>query len=457
VEEPAAATAAAPEAASEAPAPAFPSEPISVEPSFAGKATIAASEPVELRLSRPLNKPEEARIAVVLGTTDLSDLFTAQETVLRLDPKITPLPSGSQEMVVFLCSSDRKWAEIARFPIRVLGRFGFERATLQPKLDLNVNGQIAEEHFPEEPAPPRSTFQDFTVTAALNTDHLRRQFNVRSQVNLVGASNEQQALRFGQEGPEAPQVDLSNYLLAVQQGPVLASLGHVTVTGGNRHLLGSVASRGASLAVKLGQRLDLALSALNGTSVVGFENLLGLDNSDHRILAGTLGLELLKRAGGLRLETTLLDGRLLPQFSFNQGNVNDSEQNRALGLRLLASLPSQRVRLEAGFTPSQFTNPEDPFLSQGFDVVQVQEETRNARYVDLGLDLLQGLRLGASRTASVTVLLRHERVDPLFRSVRTQLSLGLNHSTNDSSDSVFGVQSETRTTTLNTGISLSFF
>ncbi len=50
-------------------------------------------------------------------------------------------------------------------------------------------------------------------------------------------------------------------------------------------------------------------------------------------------------------------------------------------------------------------------------MVPVQEETSGARYLETSLDALRNLRLGGSRTARLTLGYRHERVDPLFRSL----------------------------------------
>jgi hypothetical protein len=427
--EPNAATPAqAPEPNAATPAPS--ADAIQVEPSFAGKTVLFPTDPIELHLSRPLRAPDEVRAAVLLGTTDISGLFEVHETSLKYTPGVTPLPTGQQDLQVYLCTSDKRWIEIARFPIRVLGRLGFEKADVKPKLDLALNGQAAEDHFPEDPPPPRATFQDLTVTGRIESEHQRREFDLKSQFNGVGFTNQNQALRFGFEGDAAPQIDLADYLISVQQGPFNLSLGNVSVAGTNRHLvstflsrqslstnLGNFETRGLALSMKLGQRADVAVSAVNATNIVGFDDFTGFAHEDQRIVSGTIGLELLPRAGGLRLETTLLDGRASAQTGFSQGAVTDPQRDRALALRLLGSIPSQRVRVDAGFTRSEFNNPPDPLLSQGVELVPVQEETKNAYYVDLSLDLLQGVKLTEKKTASASVVLKHERVDPLFRTI----------------------------------------
>jgi hypothetical protein len=84
--------------------------------------------------------------------------------------------------------------------------------------------------------------------------------------------------------------------------------------------------------------------------------------------------------------------------------------------RVTAADARNRVRIDAGYTRSRFTNPFDPLLSQGTPIVPVQESAQNARYLDTAFDLVQNAGKGALQT-SITALFRHERVDPLFRSV----------------------------------------
>src|SRR5581483_722601 len=175
------------------------------------------------------------------------------------------------------------------------------------------------------------------------------------------------------------------------------------------------------LSFPLGKRNDFSFAAMNGTSIVGFGNFFGLNNHDHQIFSGAWGFEFLKeRPGGLRLETSFLDGRLLPRNNFNQANINDAEKSTGVGLRLVATDKAERLKLDSGFTRSRFTNPPDPLLNQGQKIVPVQETTRNARYVDLSYDILKDFALTKSKKATLTAAYHHEQVDPLFRSVAAQ-------------------------------------
>jgi len=124
-----------------------------------------------------------------------------------------------------------------------------------------------------------------------------------------------------------------------------------------------------------------------------------------------------KRPGGLRIEVSGLNGSLLPVNNFNQSNVNDAEKSRGYSLRLLGSDKSQRLRFDVGYAWSRFTNPADPLLYQGQNVVPVKQVWRDARYADVSYDLLRGYKLTKTKPLSLNLSYRHERVDPLYRSV----------------------------------------
>jgi hypothetical protein len=173
-----------------------------------------------------------------------------------------------------------------------------------------------------------------------------------------------------------------------------------------------------TLSIPLGARADLAIAAMNATSIVGMDNLFGLAKRRHQLLGGSLGIEFIpKRRGGLRLELSLLDGWLQPVNNVGQGSVNDAERSRGAALRFVAGDSSGRLRLDAAFARSRFISPPDPLLSQGADLVALPPVWRNARYLDASYDLLKEVPVTRDRKASLTLGLRHERVDPLFRSI----------------------------------------
>jgi hypothetical protein len=387
---------------------------ITVELFTGGQEWVRRDGTVELVLSR-WPATDEGQIAVVVGNQDRSELFRRTDRGLAYRPELLPLPPGQSEVVVYLVDPRGRWTQLGRFPLRVLQRGGVEAAAFAPRLDLGVKAQVYETHAPAGNAPPRDDFQDGTFQLALAGSAQRAGWTLSPTMDVVGTSFRGEALRFGSEGERAPQVDLARYGLRLARGEASLQVGEL-VHGEHRLLMQSFSSRGLALSVPVGGRARLSLIAANGSQIVGWDNLLGVAESRHRVLTGTLGVELLKRPGGLRVDGSWLDGSLLPVSPFNQGLVTDAETARGWGLRLLAATPSQRLRLDGGWARTRFDNPADPTLAQGNDLVAVEAESRDARYLDLTLGLLARPLPRVGQTTA-TLTLRHSRVEPLYRTI----------------------------------------
>ena len=484
---------------------------LTVQAGFADKQSIAPDEPIELTVNRQLAQGE-GRLAVVVGATDLTDLFVLSARSLKYSSgKSFPLPLGATELAVYLVAPSNDWRELARFPLRVgdgpaggeakpenaeakpenaeakseeteaktenaeaktesqpatgasaqqepapeqppqqaepqaKRRFGFDKLDFAPQLNIGFKSQIAETHFPEANRPGRPTFADATLQGTWKSEMARGAFNMQSQFDFVGSSFRNEALRFGDLQGRAPNVDLSSYSMQFQEGTRKFTAGHSSF-GSQRHLINNFASRGLTLTAPLGPHADISLVAMNSANIVGFDNFSGLDNRRHQMHGAILGLEAFKsRPGGLRFEVGALDAWFTSnRQNFTQSNINDAERSRGYSARLQAKDKSGRARLDGGFTRSYFYNPDDPLLNQGAAVQPSRAETRNARYVDASYDLLKEFvfkrtpspatagpdgaqPVTASQDASqpaaepkklnLTLNFRHERVDPLFKSI----------------------------------------
>ncbi|MGH9752081.1 MAG: hypothetical protein ACREA2_04800 [Blastocatellia bacterium] len=466
---------------------------LTVQAGFIDKQSVTPDEPIELTINRPLAQGE-GRLAVVVGATDLTDLFVVSARSLRYNVgKPFPLPLGATDLTVYLVAPNNDWKEVARFPLRVgetvapgvanveakaeepeaktesqpttdanatpapeqspqpqieppvKRRFGFDKLDFAPQLNIGFKSQFAETHFPEANRPARPTFADATTQGTWRTEMARGAFNMQHQFDIVGSSFRNEALRFGDLQDRAPMVDLSSYSMQFQQGGRKGAVGHSSF-GAQRHLINNFSSRGVTLAVPLGPHADISLMTMNSTNIVGFNNFSGLANRRHRMRGAVLGLEAFKsRPGGLRFEVGALDAWFTSnRQDFTQSNINDAERNRGYSARLLAKDKSERARLDGGFTRSYFYNPDDPLLDQGAGAQSSRAETRSARYVDASFDLLKEFvfkRAPSPAPASadeaqpapapqdasqpvvepkklnLTLNFRHERVDPLFRSI----------------------------------------
>jgi hypothetical protein len=479
-----------------------PSTDLKITASIENGQAISPDDKIELKLSRELKK-SEGHLAIFIGQTDLTNLFTPLNQTLTYNRKILPLPMGENPLTIYLVSPSEQWQEIARFTLRVANpstkeqttttqpetqtrsntseppasaeksaatntsanlpetaskpavtntsanppetvsdnqdvakpsastdstasttqsepakkKGGFDKLDFIPALTIGYKSQAAESHFPDASRPARPLFSDVTMQGSFKSEATRGIFSSQTQFDLAGSSFQQEALQFGRLGNQAPQIDMASYLMQFQVGKAKFIAGH-TSYGANRHLINSFSSRGITLTLPLSANFDFSLAAMNGTSIVGFDNFFGLDQRKHQLLSGTLGVEFLaKRPGGVRLEISALSGYLLPVSNINQGNINDAERSKGLGFRFIASDPKQRFRFDGGFTRSLFFSPSDPLLNQNFDVVATPAITRNARYIEAGFDILKDVELTQTRKINLTFNFRHENVDPLFRSL----------------------------------------
>lgn len=361
--------------------------------------------------------PDEGRFAVLIGATDLTDLFEWQDGSLVYLPRALPLPSGENELAVFVVTADGKWREAARTQLRVLTDRGFEQASFSPHVDVQGTSTLGHRFEPAGAGVAPS--DEGSMNLMLNGALVKNDWRFAARMHTIGVSEHERALRYADRGDDAPLVDLSDYSLRIDRlddQRAYVELGHVT-HGQHRHLMPGFASRGAIMGAPIGAGGAARFAALSGTNIVGWNNVTGLARSNHRILTAGLGWQLVPtRPGALSIDLDYLDGSLLPQSAFNVGSINDAETSRSWGVRAAGATESGRLRFDAGFARSRFHNPFDPTLAFGLDVVPVREEERDARYVDVYWDLVQNRFVGR-HPASLSFSLRHERVDPQYRTV----------------------------------------
>jgi len=410
------------------------SQELTITASFAVSGSVSQSDSIELHLSRGLEFQEEA-LAMLLGTTDITSLFNSTGKLLRYSPQALSLPPGEHSLVVYLVSNTNEWKQIAIFPVRVTDaktnssessvpnlpseqrKHGLDKFEIEPSLSINLKSESTVLYFPDNTRPDRLNFLDLAFQGSLQTNLSRGAFRHQNQFEFVGTTFQKGALRFGELNNDAPQIDLSSYLMQFQVKKVKVLLGHHSY-GTNRYLIDSFSSRGIEVTVPLGSHFDFAFNATNGTSIVGWNNFSGLNQRKHKIVSARVGSELFPaHPGWLRVELGILRGSLLPLNNFNQRNLTDAETSHGIGGRIVASDSKNRFRIDAGYARSRFDNPADPLLSQGFSVVPVRETSRNAVYADLNYQILKDWKATREKNVNLSFAFRYHRVDPLFRSV----------------------------------------
>lgn len=419
---------------------------IEIATNFADR-EFAPNERIELKPSRDL-PAGEGSFAVFLNDTDMTALFAVEPQRLSYAPGFLPLPVGENKLIVYLVEPNGDWKTLAEFSLKVKPPTNGEitaqntetkpiektesttekisentddwKMEFTPNLSLNGTGQNQNLTFPRESAPTRNPFTNLDGQGNVFFKVSRRGWTLGSKFDFAGVSFRQNALGFGELQERAPKIDLSSYLVEFGKGRFAVRFGHVSF-GSHRHLINSFSSRGISVTVPLGKQTDVTFAAANGTSIVGFNNFTGVTRRNHNVTSLIFAREFFKeRPNGLRLEFTLMRGSLLPLSNFNQREVNDAEKSLGFGFRVIGSDTKQRLRYEAGFTRSKFTNPPDALLEQEFNVTEIRPATKNAHYGEISFDFLQGLKLWREKKLKLTGTFRHEEIEPLFRSVASQ-------------------------------------
>ncbi|MGH7471690.1 MAG: hypothetical protein ACRENP_27370, partial [Longimicrobiales bacterium] len=391
-------------------------ESVTVQAGWSAEQFQSSRAELELMLSRTLQTPVE-RLALLVGTLDVSAFVDVKGQRARYRPAAARLPAGESEVIAYVVTAAGDWQEIGRFPLRVRNRVGVDRSGVVPVVDLSSTGQLDQRVADGEPPPARKTYQDLTLRMGFEGQVARQGWQITTQANALGVTEKAQRLRWSEMQADAPAVDLSDYRIRVAEGRSHLTLGTVTA-GNHRYLLNNFGSRGIATALEAGSFAILDAAVLNGTNVVGWSNPFGLMRPAHQILSATLSLELLpSRPGGIHVGISGLNGSVLPLTSINQGSVTDAEKNRAMGVAVMLSDAQQRFRFSGGFARSRYANPADPLLAGDTILVPVQTTVRSARHAELAVQVLRGWALTQSMQTTLGATVRHERVDPLYRSI----------------------------------------
>ena len=404
----------------------FAAEPITiVEKNFNEALWLEPRDEIRFRLSR-MPSPEEGRIAIRIGTLDVTSQLEAFDDRLAIRP-LVPLPNGERDLVVFVVDAAGRWTEVARAPIRVLTRGGFRKLVADPQLEVTLSPKFYEERNRDAGESARNA-QDFDASfrGGFTSDVDRNGMLGNSKLQILGSSLRGEALRFQQLGDEAPKADLGEYLFGFDWNGRKIGLGHF-VYGNHRHLLNQTPHRGLQARIPITSFVDLSLAGMSGRSIVGWENPLGLsDPTDDNMTSSTLGFDLVRSPlapllsgllGTLRLESTFVRGAVQPEASFNSGEVVDAERGLGFGFRLLGADASGRLRTDLSFARSEFELDDDAQLTGGLDVVQARETIDNARFLEVALDVVRAAEWIPGRPLTLTLAAREERVDPLYKAI----------------------------------------
>jgi hypothetical protein len=388
--------------------------PDGVKPS---RANVKPTDPIEITLD---TSPMPGGFALLLNDIDVTGLVQVAGNTISYSPNLFPLPIGESRARVYMIGSDGAWTLSREVSVTVAATSPErQRPSVEftPTVSINLKGERNVTFFPATARPERPAYSDTAGQGGFQVKVTHLGWTFGGQFDFAGSSRKQEALRFGELANKAPSIDLSSYRVEIGKGRFRTSLGHISF-GSNRHLINSFSSRGLGVTVPIGKQNEVTFSAMNGTSIVGFDNFAGLSRADHNVLGVTFAREFIReRPGGLRLEVTAMRGSLLPLNSFNRRTINDAEKSYGGAVRLQFKTKDERLRFEGGYTRSRFTNRADPSLEQGQQLTQIIPVTKGARFVEASFDLLKDKKLFDERKLTLTGTFRHEEIEPLFKSI----------------------------------------
>jgi hypothetical protein len=477
-----------------------------------------------LRLKLPSKPPD--KIAIFLGDIDITSQVKIEGDEVVYRSSLVPMSVGEQTLTIYKIQSIGRWDPIATFRIKVepaiaqaviapvdpqrpsattpanpspsipatqpapkpsIGQPASPSITapatatpagtniaFAPKFSINLKSQVLENRSLDAGISQRPTFFTADFTGGLSTENQIGNTKLKTKFTVVGTTFQPESLRFSELQERASQIDLSEYAIETNDGNNQFAVGNLCF-GNHPFLLNNLCTRGISAKAKLNEFSDLSAARISSTGIVGFDNIFGLGRGDNILDSVVLGFQVAKNQGsGVRVETTWINGSRAPVANFNVGEVVDAEQSEGVGIRVTGGDDTGRLKADAGFANSTFTNPaiNDPQLTGGAAVVPLQSVNKNAWYAEASYDLLKDIKLDLDRTLSASINVRTERIDPQFGTlgaslqadrVQTQYALNMNiagataqFQQNFSEDNLARLSNLLTTNNNNTNISLTF-
>jgi hypothetical protein len=387
-------------------------------------------------LASPLPVPAET--AIFLGDLDITSQMQREGDEFVYKSELLPLTIGEKTLTIYRTTIPEKWESIGTFLIKIEPTLSPNPSTtspsigldnqinfinFNPKFSVNLKSQVATTRSSDIVTSSDATSVQASFNGELSAKYQIGTSTLQGKANFVGSPVRSEALRFNDLKERASLIDLSSYSIDFTDGDLKFALGNVCF-GNNSLLVNNVCTRGITGNYKLNSFADLSVGHLSTTSIVSFDNILGIENDKNTLTGGSLGLQLMNNAsGGVRLETTLMNGSRLPVANFNVGEIVDAEKSDGVGLRLTAASDNGRWKADASFARSTFTNVgNDPQLTQGVQIVALQPVTKNAWYAETSYDILKDIKLDETRNVSLSANIKLEQTDPQFGTLGTSVS-----------------------------------
>ena len=359
---------------------------------------------------------------ILLGDTEISSLFEYSNHQLVYSGEI-PLPSGENNLQVNQLI-EQQWVPVGEVSLSVLTSTGFKQAEWTPRLELNINSQLDEQVTGDATPSDKPKFTELTTNIGLSSHHQSDGLNIESNINAFAVSDREQAIQFANRGQEASKLDIADYSININKGNHQLVVGH-TSYGSNSLVIDNVSRRGISWQYqnqdeqKNENELSFNGAILSGSDIVGYQNLLGLsDHSQQFVNSLGFGFKFLNDSRiSLRLEGNYVDAEKLSLSDFGTSEITSAEKNQAIGMRLIAMDSDGRFDANLTLGISRYTNPDDPELNSGEQLVELNTENAIAHNLNLSYILLQDWQTPWGTSSNVTLTANHSSTEPLYQTL----------------------------------------
>jgi len=356
------------------------------------------------------------KFQVLLGNSDISSLFEFNNQQLVFAGGI-PLPAG-ENIIKVNQRIEEQWLPVGESSLQILSSGGFKQAHWTPRLELNINSQLDEHVSGDAEESDKPTYTEITASLGLSSHHQSDDLAIDSNFNLFAVSNREQAIQFGGRSNQANKLDVADYSVNLTKGNHQLVVGH-TSYGDNALVIDNLSRRGISWQYQNESELSFNGAVLSGSDIVGYNNFFGLsDYSEQYINSLGFGIKVLAESRiSIRLEGNYLDAEKLSQNDFGISEITSSEKNQAMGMRIIASDSENRFDADLVFAISRYTNPNDPELDLGDQLVKLETEKAIAHNLNMSYLLVQDWQTPWGSDTSLTLTVNHSRTDPLYQTI----------------------------------------
>ncbi len=320
-----------------------------------------------------------------------------------------PIGPGKHELRLIEYQAGGRMVERGRWTLEIRSGEGYRDASLNGTLVFNLTRRLASDNLAAGAPGPNQADGALSLRGTMADDD----WKVTGAADLLGNSQHAQLLR--KDGP----IDLATFLVTGEKGPVVAQVGHHAV-GPDSLVMQGFSRRGVSAGVKSADGgAALTAFALNTGNVVGFQDGLGVGDSDKRTVGAVASVKPL--AGrDLSIWGTWLSGAGQDQTgSSGSGLAGDPARSKghAAALSGYGVFLDNRLQVRAETARSHFDADGPGTDTDGDGKIDSDEPYRDGNGHLLMLSMSPwGTLEAAGRPVALSFGLERRRIDTWFRS-----------------------------------------